>query len=169
MSNDDLARRLTRLEDIAAIQRLKARYLNACDLQDPEAVRECFSEGEVDIDMDYFGRCASRDEFVDGVFVPRGCHDHVLDLHQCTNPEIEWLDEHNARGTWSLNYRNINTQDRTLTLLSALYHDEYRKIDGNWKITRSRTQYRTVLHCRYEAGSLAVDVAARSLAEAGAA
>ena len=154
-----------RLQDIEAIKQLKAQYLNACDRQDPEAVRGCFAEGEVIIDMSYFGHCRNRDEFVDGVFVPRGCHDHVLDMHHCSNPEIELLSETEARGTWALNYRNINTQDHTLTLLSAMYHDEYRKIQGQWKISRSRTEYRTALNCSYEPGTLQVQVAARSLAE----
>ena len=153
-----------RLEDVEAIKQLKARYLNACDRQDPEAVRECFAEGEVIIDMSYFGYCRNRDEFVDGLFVPRGCHDHVLDVHHCTNPEIEILSATEARGTWALNYRNINTQDRTLTLLSAFYHDEYRKLDGGWRISRSRTEYRTALNCSYEPGTLEVQVAARSIA-----
>lgn len=166
MSDMDLASmqaRLERLEAIEAIKALKARYLNACDSQDPEAVRDCFAAGEVVIDMDYFGRCENRDEFVDGIFIPRGCHDFVLDMHHCTNPEITLIDDENATGIWSLNYRNINTQDQTLTMLSALYHDEYRKIAGAWKISRSRTQYRTALSCRYEAGTLEVNKAARSL------
>ena len=47
-----------------------------------------------------------------------------------------------------------------------MYHDEYRKIDGQWKIISSRTEYRTVLNCSYEPGTLEVNVAARSLAEA---
>ncbi len=127
-------------------------------------MRDCFAEGEVVIDMDYFGHCANRDEFVDGIFVPRGCHEYVLDMHHCANPEIEILDEDSARGLWSLNYRNINTRDRTVTLMSALYHDEYRRIDGQWKVSRSRTEYRTVLHMTYETGSLQAAVAARSLA-----
>ena len=160
----NIEERLARLEALEAIRRLKARFLNACDRQDPEAVRDCFAEGEVIIDMSYFGQCANRDEFVDGIFVPRGCHEHVIDLHQCANPELEILDDTSARGVWSLNYRNINTLERTVTLLSALYHDEYRKIDGEWKISRSRTEYRTVLNCTYEPGTLEVQVAARSLA-----
>ena len=155
-----------RLRAIEDIRQLKARYLNACDRQDPEAVRDCFAEGEVVIDMSYFGHCRSRDEFVDGIYVPRGCHDHVLDMHHCANPEIEIIDSDNARGTWSLNYRNINTQDSTLTLMSALYHDEYRRAAGEWKVSRSRTEYRTVLHCSYAPGSLEVQAAARSMAEA---
>jgi hypothetical protein len=159
----ELAARCERLEAIEAIRRLKARYLNACDRQDPEAVRDCFAEGEVIIDMSYFGRCENRDEFVDDIFVPRGCHDYVLDMHHCSNAEIEIIDSENARGVWALNYRNINTRERTVTLLSALYHDEYRKIDGEWKVSRSRTEYRTVLNCSYEPGSLQVQVADRAL------
>ena len=158
-----LEEQLARLQAVEDIKALKARYLNACDRQDPEGVRDCFAEGEVIIDMSYFGHCRNRDEFVDGIFVPRGCHDHVLDMHHCTNPEIEILDCDNARGVWSLNYRNINTQERTVTLLSALYHDEYRRIDGQWKVSRSRTEYRTALNCTYEKGSLDVQVADRSL------
>ncbi len=156
---------LARLRAIEQIHQLKARYLNACDRQDPEAVRACFAEGEVIIDMSYFGQCANRDEFVDGIFVPRGCHEHVLDMHHCANPEVEIVDASHARGVWSLNYRNINTRDQTLTLMSALYHDEYRCIAGDWKVSRSRTEYRTVMHCRYESGILEVEAAARSLAD----
>ena len=171
MTDQELANlqaRLERLEAIDAIKALKARYLNACDSQDPEAVRACFAQGEVVIDMDYFGRCENRDEFVDGIFVPRGCHDFVLDMHHCTNPEIAIIDDEHATGVWSLNFRNINTQDQTLTLLSALYHDEYRKVEGEWKVSRSRTEYRTALACSYEPGSLQVNKAARSLLESQA-
>ena len=160
---DQLAKRLARLEDIDAIKQLKARYLNACDRQDPEAVRACFAEGEVIIDMSYFGHCKNRDEFVDGIFVPRGCHEYVLDMHHCSNPEITVGDNGTATGVWGLNYRNINTREKTLTLLSAMYHDEYRKVDDQWLVSRSRTEYRTVLACNYEPGTLQVLAAARSL------
>lgn len=158
-----LTERLDRLEAIEAIKVLKARYLNACDRQDPDAVRDCFAEGEVIIDMDYFGYCKNRDEFVDGIYVPQGCHDFVLDMHHCANPEITVIDKEHATGVWALNYRNINTQEQTLTLLSAVYHDDYQKIDGAWKVTCSRTEYRTALSCQYASGTLQLGTAARSL------
>ncbi|WP_205737330.1 nuclear transport factor 2 family protein [Halioglobus japonicus] len=154
---------LGRLSAMEEIRQLKARYLNACDRQDPGAVRDCFAEGEVIIDMSYFGHCANRDEFVDGIFIPRGCHDYVLDMHHCANPEIAIVDAERATGVWSLNYRNINTNDQTVTMISALYHDEYRRVDGLWKIARSRTEYRTALHLLYEPGSLQLQTAARTL------
>ena len=160
---EQLERRLGRLEDIDTIKQLKARYLNACDRQYPEAVRACFAEGEVIIDMSYFGRCENRDEFVEGIFVPRGCHEYVLDMHHCSNPEITVGDDSSATGVWGLNYRNINTRNQTLTLLSAMYHDEYRKIDETWLVSCSRTEYHTVLSCSYEPGTLQVLAADRSL------
>jgi len=159
-----MERELARVRAREEIRQLKARYFNACDRQDPEAVRACFAEGEVEIDMSYFGHCSNRDEFVDGIFVARGCHDHVLDMHHGANPEIEIIDAQRATGVWSLDYRNINTQEQTVTLLSALYYDEYRRLDGQWRISASRTEYRTVLHCSYQPGSLQVATAARSLA-----
>jgi len=164
MNLDELAVKIERLEAIEEIKALKARYLNACDKQEPEVVRECFIEDGAIIDMDYFGYCDSRDTFVDDIYVPRGCHDFVLDMHHGTNPEIEILDASTAKGVWSLNYRNINTQDRTLTMMSALYHDDYVKTAKGWRIAKSRTEYRTVMSCTYEEGSLQVNIAARSLA-----
>lgn len=90
------------MRDIEAIKLLKSRYLNACDRQDPGVVRDCFAEGEVIIDMSYFGHCRNRIEFVDEVFVPRGCHEYVLDMHHCANPEIEVLSDTEARGASAL-------------------------------------------------------------------
>ena len=160
-----LEAKLARLEDIDAIKQLKARYLNACDQQDPEEVRRCFARGEVIIDMAAFGYCENRDQFVDGIFVPRGCHEYVLDMHHCANPEIELLPGGDrATGLWSLNYRNIKTREQSLTLLSALYHDEYAKEDGEWKVSRSRTEYRTVMRCSYVEGSLQLATAGREMA-----
>ena len=56
MSTEDRLQRLEgeldRLRALEDIRQLKARYLNACDRQDPEAVRDCFAEGEVVIPID---------------------------------------------------------------------------------------------------------------------
>lgn len=164
MKDDDLRKKVEALEAIENIKRLKARYLNACDQQKPEDVRNCFVDGEIMIDMDYFGHCTHRDEFVDGIFIPLGCHDHVLDMHQCTNPEITIIDDRLATGLWSLNYRNINTKEQTITLLSALYHDEYLKTDLGWKILKFRTEYKTAIQCNYEPGSLVINKAGKTIA-----
>ena len=162
--NGSSARRLQRLEDIEAIRELKARYLNACDQKDPDRVRSCFADGRVVVDAEYRGVFDSADTFV-AYYSGAACHDFVLDKHQAGNAEIEIVDDTNARALWCLDYRNINTRDRTLTLMSVFYHDAYKKIGGQWKIAASRTEFKTVLVCSYESGTLAALVTGRTEAD----
>jgi hypothetical protein len=160
-----MVQRLERLEAIEAIRRLKARYLNACDAQDPERASDCFADGDISIDMGHVGVFRSRQEFA-ALYRAAGCHEYVLDLHLGGNPEIEILDETHARALWSLGYRNINTRDRTVTFLSLFYHDEYERRAGEWKIVKCRAEYRTALHLTYASGTLEALLAARSVAGA---
>jgi SnoaL-like domain len=159
----DLARRLRRLEDIEAIRRLKARYLNACDSQDPETASRCFADGKILIDMGHVGVLESREQFA-ALYRAAGCHPHILDMHHGTNSEIDFVDDARARGLWALEYRNINTRDKTVTFISGVYHDEYVKTDGEWQISSSRTEFKTALHCSYAGGTLEAVLAAKSVA-----
>lgn len=166
MSKDgmsELTGRIQRLEDLEAIRRLKHRYLNACDQQLPEVARDCFADGEIVIDMGHLGVLRHRDEFA-ALYRAAGCHPHVLDMHHGGNPEIDFVSDDHARALWSLDYRNINTQEKTVTFLSVIYHDEYRRIDGAWRITHSRSEFKTALHCSYASGVLQSLLAAKSVA-----
>jgi hypothetical protein len=149
---DELRRRVQRLEDLESIRRLKARYLNACDAQDPQRAKECFASGEVLIDMGHVGVFKDREAFA-ALYKAAGA-----------NTEIELLDDTHARAQWALEYRNINTQARTVTFISLVYHDEYAKQGGEWKITKSRSEFKTALHCSYADGALHPQLAARSVA-----
>jgi hypothetical protein len=162
---EDLVKRIERLEAIEAIRLLKARYFNACDSQDPDGASRCFADGEVLIDMGHIGVFRHRDAFA-ALYRAAGCHDYVLDLHHGANPEIDVIDGSQARAVWSLNYRNINTRDRTVTFLSVLYRDEYAKIEGEWKIVTCRVEYRTALHLSYASGALQALLAGKSVAGA---
>jgi hypothetical protein len=50
--------------------------------------------------------------------------------------------------------------------LRLIYHDEYAKQGNEWKITKSRSEFKTALHCSYAAGPLEAQLAARSVAGA---
>lgn len=165
MPATDLANRIQRLEDIEAIRRLKARYFNACDRQDPQTASDCFADGEVSIDMGHLGVFERREEFA-ALYRAAGCHEYVLDAHHGANAEIDIVGPDQARGTWALGYRNINTKDRTVTFLSVLYHDEYARIAGEWRITRSKVEYKTALHLSYASGTLQALLASQSVAVA---
>jgi hypothetical protein len=162
-SLDDLRRRIRRLEDIEAIRAVKHRYLNACDQQQPERAASCFAEGEVEIDMGHVGVLKRREEFAQ-LYRAAGCHPHILDMHQGGNAEIEFVDDDHAKALWSLDYRNINTQEKTVTFLCVKYHDEYARAGGEWKITKSRSEFKQALHCSYASGKLESLLAAKSVA-----
>lgn len=160
---EELRRRVQHLEDIEAIRRLKARYLNACDSQDPESAKNCFAEGEVVIDMGHVGVFRDREGFAD-VYRTFGCQPFILDMHHGANPEIEFTDDNHARALWALEYRNFNLEAKTVTFVSLIYHDEYVRQRGQWKIAKTRSEFKTALHCSYATGSLQAQLAARSVA-----
>ncbi|MES2257454.1 MAG: nuclear transport factor 2 family protein [Pseudomonadota bacterium] len=132
-----LSASIARIEATEAIRQLKARYFFYCDQKDPDGMRACFAEGEVAIDYGAVGRFTNRDTLVD-VFMQLGCHEHIVDMHHGVNPDITIVDAENARGIWGLHFQQIDTQKQTVTQLGAYYNDEYRKIDGAWKISATR-------------------------------
>ena len=134
-----LARRITVLEDIEAIRQLKHRYFFFCDRKRPADVLACFAPGEVRIDYGRIGQYASAADMVE-VFTALACQEHIVEMHHAQNDQIEILDATRAAATWGLYYFMINTRDNTVTQLGGYYLDEYRKIDGEWKISATAFQ-----------------------------
>ena len=141
---EDLATRLQALEDKEAIRLLKSRYLRACDLKQPDAVRDCFSPDGVSIEYQGFPIFTNRDDFV-ATYEGMACHGGVYDIHHATNWDIELTGADEARGLWSLNFRTILTGPRQVTRLAVEYEDVYRRHDGRWWIYRSVSRVTSVL------------------------
>jgi len=131
-----LARRITVLEDVEAIRKLKHRYFFMCDRKRPADVLDCFAPGEIRLDYGRIGQFTSAADMV-AVFTELGCQEHIIEMHHAQNDQIEILDATRAEATWSLYYFMINTRDNTVTQLGGYYLDEYRKVDGEWKISAS--------------------------------
>jgi len=134
---DPIQQRLQKLEDVEAIRALKARYLWCCDRKDPAGMRACFADGPVHIDYGAVGTFDRADALAK-VFKDIGCHDYMVEMHHGMNPQIEVLDEATAKGKWSLHYFLINTRTKGLTQLAGYYEDEYRKLKGEWRISRTK-------------------------------
>ena len=158
----DINKRIQVLEDIEEIKNLKSRYLNACDDQDPDKAMNCFASGKIIIDMGHVGFFETRESFAE-LYKSAGCHDYIMDLHHGSNPEIKVIDD-NAKGLWGLNYRNINLLNKTATLISAFYHDQYKRINNEWKIVSSITEYKSALHLDYSEDVLKTIIADKSTA-----
>ncbi len=144
MDMDGLLLRLQHLEAREAIRTLKHRYLACCDAKDVAGFRACFIDDAVHIDYGPVGRFDNADDLA-ALFRQMGCHAHMLEWHLASNDQIELLAADHVRGSWSMHYQLINTQDGTLTQLGGVYADEYRLEAEGWKISRSVFTQRSCL------------------------
>ena len=141
---EELAVRLQALEDKEEIRLLKSRYLRACDLKQPDVVRDCFLPTAVRIDYQGFPIFTERDAFV-ATYESMACQGGVYDIHHATNWDITLTGPDEARGLWSLNFRTILTGPRHVTRLAVEYDDVYRRQDGRWWIAESVSRATSVL------------------------
>lgn len=161
---EQLRRRLEHLEAREAIRELKTQYLWACDTKQVEVIRDCFIEGELVIDYGPVGRFSSREAFI-AVFEKFACNERVHDIHIGANPRIELLGDERARGRWSLQMFQINRVTDKVLHVGGYYEDEYRRIDGAWRMSSTVfTPLATQLLALQE-NAFEVLLAGRSLAE----
>ncbi len=161
MTDETLELRIAKLEAIEAIRKLKARYFYACDSKRPRLMQDCFVEGEILIDYGRIGVFHNRDELVN-IFELLGCKEHIVEMHQGPNAQIDVLSESRAKGIWSLYYQLINTRDNTLTQLGAFYEDEYTRCeDGEWRISKTRCEVNSTLVLGLEQAGLSLLFAGR--------
>ena len=140
----DSEQRLARLEAIEAIKQLKARYFFACDNKQPAAVRDCFVDGPLRIDYGRIGQFDNADAMV-AVFTRLACEPHIVEMHHAQNPQITVHFAAEAEATkagaiWGLYYYQIDTRQQAITQLAGFYEDEYRCVQGDWKISATRYQ-----------------------------
>lgn len=135
--------RLQRLEDDRAIRDLKARYLRACDTQDPEMVAATLLP-EVVVAFEGFPPFNSRDAFI-AVYRQFGCQPGIHDIHHAANGIITIENAERATAQWSLLFHQVNLGAGTLTQYGVEYDDTYVKRDGRWWIAETRTTRKSCL------------------------
>ena len=152
MSQFSLDQRVARLEAEADIRRLKARYLNACDAKDVEAMRECFIE-DARIEFPPIGNFDGRDGLI-AIFAQMAASTPIVDAHQGHNAEITILDDTNAEARWHLAYATYDPRSGGFRLLSTFYADRYVKTQAGWRISFSRSEPRAIIDGKLEAGAV---------------
>lgn len=139
---EDLEQRLARLEAVEQIERIKYRYLRACDAKDPDAMRECFVKDGAEIDYGPLGTFAGRDQLVDlysGLALRRNEGTWLYhDIHHGHHPDIEVTGDGRATGRWTLSFMRVNLEAQTIEQASIEYSDSYEVEDGAWKIKASK-------------------------------
>ena len=124
------------LQEIEAIKRLKYRYMRCLDQKLWDEIATCFTDDVVtsygDGQYSFEGRDAIL-EFLKGAMGDPTFHS----FHQVHQPEIDILSPTEARGVWALQDVVIDTKNEVTIRGAAFYEDEYRKVDGEWKIRRT--------------------------------
>ena len=147
MSTAGLEERITVLEDIEAIKRLKAHYCDVCDTgYDPDRITALFTEegtwegGEFGTAT---GHAALRKMF-------EGLHKAVsFAQHNALNPVIEVTGDR-AKGAWYLFCPYTSRANNRAGWIAGRYDDDYVKVNGEWKYQHLRAIIR--MHARYEEG-----------------
>jgi hypothetical protein len=135
--------RLQRLEDDRAIRDLKARYLRACDTQQPDMVADCLL-ADAKIDFEGFPPFDKRDDFV-AVYRELGCQPGIYDIHHAANGIVEFDSPDRATGKWSLTFHNVNLAQRTLTQFGIEYKDVYVREGGRWWIAETKSRRKSAV------------------------
>ena len=130
------------LADIEAIKVLKARYMRYIDTKNWDGFASLFTDDAVfDIAIDLEGKDRSCD--TDGyVALTREIVGDATTVHQACMPEIEKTGRTTARGTWAMwDYLDYHGAPGPLSGGGSVvqgyghYHEEYRKEDGEWRIS----------------------------------
>ena len=121
------------LHDLEAIKRLKYKYLRCLDQKLWDEIGSCFT---ADATCSYSGgkyAFDGRDAIVDFLRKAMGAPS-FYSSHRVHHPEIEFTSATAAHATWALEDEVIETKAQITIRGAAFYHDEYVRIDGEWKI-----------------------------------
>lgn len=122
------------MNDQAAIEQLKYRYLRTLDLKLWDEFADTLTE---DVVASYGPKLRFEGRAAVVGFMRTSLPATIITVHQCHHPEIE-VDGDDATGTWYLDDKVIITEHRMLLTGAAFYDDTYcRGADGMWRIART--------------------------------
>ena len=141
MDIEALSRRVQALEDIAAIERLKAAYCDGCDRDhDPDSVVPLFTPDGVWSAVGFYDLCGRAEIHAHFVKINR---ENKLQrtMHMIANPSIK-VDGDKATGEWRymMAYSSPSKEGTTKYYrIIGRYRDDFVRIDGQWYIETLRT------------------------------
>jgi len=138
-----LERRLAELQDVEAIETLKARYWRAVDRKRPDDVEACFAPDAV-IDFEGLPRYESREAFM-ALVRQAAANTQAFNMHHGQNPHIAITGANTAEGEWDIFYYGIDLDSQTLVQMAGAYTDTYVREHGTWLIATTKMR-QTSMH-----------------------
>ena len=145
--DEPLEKRIARLEDIESIRQLKHQYAVCCDNgYDADGMSSLFIPDAV-WESNKFGTYHGRDEI--HRFISEVGSDLVFALHYMNNAIIDVAEDGlSAKGTWILYEPATMTRSedpgKDSVVITADYADDFVKVDGEWRFSYVRANFRTV-------------------------
>jgi len=135
MENSELEKRITVLEDIEAIKKLKALYCDICDDDhNQDRIVTIFAEDGIWESKD-LGQAKGHTE-LRKLF--KSFQDRIsFSQHNVMNPMIE-VNGNTAKGSWYFLGPFTFRKGNRAIWLAARYDDDYVKINGQWKFQHLR-------------------------------
>ena len=119
------------MDDIRAIEQLKARYFRTMDTKDWDGMRQVFADAVVvDTTESGGGVVSGADEFM--AFLTETLAD-VVTVHHGHTPEIQLTSDTTASGIWAMEDM-LRWPDGTELHGFGHYHETYEKVDDAWRI-----------------------------------
>ncbi len=119
------------MDDIRAIEQLKARYFRTMDTKDWDGMRQVFADAVVvDTTESGGGVVSGADEFM--AFLTETLAD-VVTVHHGHTPEIQLTSDTTASGIWAMEDM-LRWPDGTELHGFGHYHETYEKVDDEWRI-----------------------------------
>ena len=128
------------LKDLEAIKALKSKYCHLVDSQRWDELAELWTE-DATCDYGFFGCYSGRDEIVNKFFGELVSSVSSFMAHMIHNPLIE-LRGDQASGSWYLTAHTTIQPANQAVWVMGLYRDEFKRIDGNWKISSLNFEFK---------------------------
>lgn len=124
------------LLELEAIKRVKYKYLRCLDQKLWDDVADVFTEDAVAAYSGGKYTYEGREAIVEFLVQNMGA-ETMHSSHRCHHPEIDLTGPDTAIGVWALEDVVVMTDWNLTVRGAAFYTDEYRKVDGDWKISRT--------------------------------
>ena len=135
-----LEKECRRLSDIESIRQMRYRYWRAIRDVNLDALLSLFSENpcaDFGLGQPAEGKEAVKKLYRDtvGTWKPQGQYPRGF------VPEIEMTSDKTAKGTWMVEAQVLDREKKLVTNVGCLYDEEYVKENGQWKISRLKTNF----------------------------
>jgi hypothetical protein len=122
------------LLELEAIKRVKYRYMRCIDQKLWDDLHEVFTEDAVAAYSGGKYRYEGREVIVDWLRRNMGA-ETFHSAHRLHQPEIDLTGPDTAVGTWAMDDVVVMTDWNLTVRGAAFYEDEYRKVDGRWRVS----------------------------------